>query len=179
MKTTHMYIGIFTLVFSLATACGKKEADSGQAKDQYPGTAEGLKKLMGEFVASPDNAEKLSLKLRPTTEDYEAVFEGDFAKKAENTYKEHWDKGNLTLKGKPGQSEIHIESVTSDDLKAKSEKADAFPGGWLKIAPNLKPGITIYLVRFTEPGKEHGMRFDGLVHVNGRWRIFPKPWRVQ
>ncbi len=23
-----------------------------------------------------------------------------------------------------------------------------------------------------------GIRFDGLLHVNGQWRIFPSPWAV-
>ena len=44
--------------------------------------------------------EKHSTLLRPTTEDYAAVFESDFAKKAEETYKEPWEKGQFILKVK-------------------------------------------------------------------------------
>lgn len=29
-----------------------------------------------------------------------------------------------------------------------------------------------------EPGQTLGMAFDGLVHVNGHWRLFPKPWKA-
>ena len=28
------------------------------------------------------------------------------------------------------------------------------------------------------PGESLGMAFDGLVHVNGHWAWFPKPWRA-
>lgn len=112
--------------------------------------------------------EKHSTLLRPTTEDYAAVFESDFAKKAEETYKEPWEKGQFILKAKPGQTEIHVESVTSDDLKAKNEKSKVLPGGWLEVAQHLKPGLTIYLVRFTKPNETLGMRFDGLIYVNER-----------
>ncbi|MBU1241755.1 hypothetical protein KKD52_10010 [Myxococcota bacterium] len=181
MKNSFVRGCLFLLILAVAVSCGgKKGVPDGQAKGQYPGTEEGLKKLMGEFIADGgSNAEKLSNLLRPVAEDYAAVFEGDFAKKAAETYKEPWDKGLLTLKTKPGQTEINVLSVTSEDLKTKSEKSREFPGGWMEMAPNLKAGLTIYMVRFTEPGKERGMRFDGLIYVNGRWRIFPKPWRIK
>jgi len=181
MKTSLMHGLMFLSFLVVAASCsGAKGVASDQAKGKYAGTEDGLKKLMGEFLKDGGaNAEKLSLLLRPTAEDYAAVFEGDFAKKAEETYKEPWEKGLLTLKAKPAQTEITVLAVTADDLKAKSEKSREFPGGWLEVAPNLKAGLTIYLVRFTEPGKERGLRFDGLVYVNERWRIFPKPWRIK
>jgi len=181
MKKSVVRGCLFFAILAVAVSCGgKKSPAPEQAKGQYPGTEEGLKKLMGEIVKDGGaNAEKLSLQLRPSAEDYAAVFEGEFAKKAEEKYKEPWDKGLLTIKVKPGQTEIAVLAVTSEDLKTKSPKSQDFPGGWLEMAPNLKAGLTIYLVRFTEPGKERGMRFDGLMYVNERWRIFPKPWRIK
>jgi hypothetical protein len=180
MKRREIQTIVCLLVFLFAASCGKGEkAKVEQAKGQYPGTEEGLKKLMGEFVADGADAAKLSSLLRPNAEDYAAVFEGDFAKKAEDTYKEPWEKGQLALKVKPGQTEITVLAVTSEDLKAKTGTSSEFPGGWLEVASNLKPGLTVHLVRFTEPGKERGMRFDGFIFVNGRWRIFPKPWRIK
>jgi hypothetical protein len=38
--------------------------------------------------------------------------------------------------------------------------------------------LKIYRFKFVEPGKDLGMAFDGLIYVNGHWRIFPKPWRA-
>ncbi len=176
------FVSFLTLTVLLLTlaACGRGGGGaSTQTKGQYPGTEEGLRKLMGEIVADGANAAKQSQKLRPTAEDYAVVFEGDFAKEAEKTYEELWKKGQLVLRTKPGQTEMKLVSVTSEDLKTKTPKSLEFPGGWLKTAPHLKPGLTVYLVRFAEPGKEHGLRIDGLIYVNGRWRIFPKPWRVR
>jgi hypothetical protein len=181
MKRPVVHGCLFRLILAVAVSCGgRKEVPSGQARGQYPGTEDGLKKLMGEFLADGgSNAEKLSNMLRPVAEDYAAVFEGDFGKKAAETYKEPWEKGLLTLKPKPGQTEIKVLSVTTEDLKSRSERSREFPGGWQEMAPHLKAGLTIYLVRFTEPGKERGQRFDGLIYVNERWRIFPKPWRIK
>ncbi len=176
MKSTRphvIFLFLFLPVFLIS--CGKGGKSPEQKSGEYPGTEEGLKSVLKDILADG----KLSTKLRPTAEDYAAVFEGEFAKKAEATYKEPWEKGQLVLKAKPGQTEIKVFSVTVEDLKAKNEKSNEFPGGWTEIAPNLKPGLTIYMVRVTEPGKDLGMRFDGFVYVNGRWRIFPKPWRIR
>ncbi len=181
MKTALRQGLMFLSFVMVAVSCGgTKGAVSDQARGQYPGTEDGLKKLMGEFLKDGGaNAEKLSLLLRPSAEDYAAVFEGDFARKAEETYKEPWEKGLLTLKAKPAQTEITVLAVTAEDLKARSEKSREFPGGWQEVAPNLKAGLTVYMVRLTEPGKDRGARFDGLIYVNERWRIFPKPWRIK
>ena len=46
------------------------------------------------------------------------------------------------------------------------------------IHDKIEPGHTIYRFKFVQPGKNIGMAFDGLVKVNGRWVIFPKPWRI-
>ena len=46
------------------------------------------------------------------------------------------------------------------------------------MAAQIKPGLKVYRFKFVEPGEDLGMAFDGLVNVNGHWRIFPKPWRV-
>jgi len=46
------------------------------------------------------------------------------------------------------------------------------------VAAHLKPGLRIYAFKFVEPGQSLGMAYDGLVRVNGQWRIMPKPWRA-
>ena len=32
--------------------------------------------------------------------------------------------------------------------------------------------------KFVKPGQTFGMAFDGLVYINGKWCIFPKPYRI-
>lgn len=79
---------------------------------------------------------------------------------------------------KAGQTEVKIFSATSEEMKSWTGNAGEFAGGWKEVAPKLKAGLKIYRFKFVEPGKDLGMAFDGLIYVNGNWRIFPKPWRA-
>ena len=144
----------------------------------YPGTEAGARALLGEFRKSGADHKALSKQLQPTSADYSAVFDADFAKKAEATYAAPWDRGEMVVAPKPGQTELLLASATSDDLKKWNDKAQEFPGGYKDVAARFKDGITLYRFKFVEPGKDLGMAFDGLVYVNGQWRIFPKPWRI-
>jgi hypothetical protein len=144
----------------------------------HPGTEEGAKALLAEFVAPGADTAALSRQLRPTKADYEAVFEPELAAKADAVYGPAWDGGQLVVAPKAGQTEVKVYSATSDELKGWTGNASEFPGGYKEVAPQLKPGVKIYGFRFVEPGESLGMAYDGLVHVNGHWRIFPKPWRV-
>ena len=47
-----------------------------------------------------------------------------------------------------------------------------------EVGKQLRPGVRFYRFRFVEPGRDLGMEYDGLVHVNGHRRISPKPRRV-
>lgn len=144
----------------------------------HPATEEGAKALLAEFVEPGADHAALSQQLRPTKADYDAVFEPDLAAKAESVYGPAWEGGQLVIAPKPGQTEVKVYSATSDELKSWTGNAEEFPGGYKDVAAQLKPGVKIYGFRFVEPGESLGMAYDGLVNVNGHWRIFPKPWRV-
>lgn len=143
-----------------------------------PGTEAEATKLLQEFLKPGADPKTLSKQLRPTPADYAAVFEADVAKTVEAVYAPAWEAGQLVVAPKPGQTEVKVFSATSEEMKAGTGSAADFPGGWKQVAPKLKPGLTIYRFKFVEPGKDLGMAFDGLIHVNGHWRIFPKPWRA-
>jgi hypothetical protein len=145
---------------------------------EFPGTEAGATSLLKEFVKPGADHAALSKQLRPTTADYAAVFEADVSAKVESLYAPAWDAGQMVVAPKAGQSEIKIFSATSDELKSWTGAAAEFPGGWKQAAPKLKPGLKIYRFKFVEPGQDLGMAFDGLIHINGQWRIFPKPWRA-
>ena len=38
--------------------------------------------------------------------------------------------------------------------------------------------MTWWRWKFTKPGEDLGMAYDGLVFVNGHWAWFPKPYRA-
>jgi hypothetical protein len=135
--------------------------------------------LLQAFVKPGADAAALSRQLRPARADYDSVFLPDAAARLQAAYDPAWSAGSLVLKGKPGQTSVLVWSATSEDMKAWGPAArDRFPGGYQKVAPHLRPGVTLYSFKFVAPGETLGMAFDGLAYVNGHWRIFPKPFRV-
>ena len=192
MRTTTVGLGkLGGLALTLALAgCGGGDNSTGAgansaaggspaaASKSYPGTDDGAKALLDEFVKPGADAAALSKPLRPSKADYDAVFEPDLAAKANAAYTPAWDAGEMVVAPKPGQTQVLLSSATSEDLKAWTGGADAFPGGWKDVGAHLKPGVKFYRFKFVEPGSDTGMAYDGLAHVNGNWRIFPKPWRL-
>lgn len=148
------------------------------ASSKYPGTEEGAKAMLAEFVKPGADHAALSKTLRPSKADYDAVFASELAAKADAVYGPAWDGGQMVVAPKAGQTEVLVFSATSEELNGGTGGAERFPGGWKQVGPQLKPGVKFYAFKFVEPGKDLGMAFDGLTHVNGNWRIFPKPWRV-
>ena len=174
-------LGAFTCIL---IGCGKNSTADGSSANasakpsQYPGTEAGAKALLSEFMKDGADYAALTKPLQPTSADYQVMFEGDFAKKAEATYAPAWDSGKLVIGRKSEQRELKLSSASSEDLKKWNKKAEPFPGGYKGVAEKFKDGITIYRFEFVKPGEELGMAYDGLAYVNGQWRIFPKPWRI-
>ena len=144
----------------------------------FPGTDEGANNLAKEFLKPGADCAALSKQMRPTATDYAAVFEGDFGAKVATVWNPAWDAGQMVMSPKPGQSEVKISSATTEELKAGTGSANELAGGWKEVAPKMKPGLKVYRFHFLEPGKTAGMSYDGLIYVNGNWRVFPKPWRA-
>lgn len=144
----------------------------------YPGTEEGARALLAEFVKPGADHAALTGPLRPTKADLEAIFDADLATKADAMYGPAWDSGKLVVAPKSGQTEVKIASATSEEIKSGTGAASELPGGWKEVAGKMKPGNRIYRFKFVKPGEDSGMAFDGLVYVNGNWRIVPKPWRA-
>ena len=117
----------------------------------------------------------LTQKMRPDPNDYTKVFVEPAAQLAKERYGELWE-GGLSIERRPSQTEIHIRAVRVSEMKQGN--MDGFPGGYARILHLLQPDAIMLLFRFVEPGKNAGMRYDGLVHIDQqRWAWFPKPWR--
>ena len=161
-----------------SSSSGDSQASGGPSEKVDPSEA-GAKALLGEFMAAGADHAELSAALTPNPDDYSAAFIGDGADKAAAGYQQAWEKGQIVLKAGAGQTELLLWKATTEELNAWTGDAkDYFPGGYREIATHLKPGVTWYRFKFVEPGETLGMAYDGLVCVNGRWTIFPKPWRV-
>jgi hypothetical protein len=167
-----LLVGLVTLSSATAVAQASKSGSS------FPGTEAGATNLLKEFLKPEADHAALSKQLRPAAADYAAVFESDVAANMETVYGPAWDAGQLVVAPKAGQTELKVFSATSDEMKSWTGGAADFPGGWKQVASKLKPGLKIYRFKFVEPGKDLGMAYDGLIYVNGNWRIFPKPWRA-
>ncbi len=178
-----------TLALVLALAgCGSGSGSGGNSSPSgggtspnaksYPGTEDGAKALLAEFIKPGADHATLSKALRPAKGDYDAVFMSDLAAKADAVYSPAWDGGQMVIAPKAGQTEVKLGSATSDELKSWTGGAAEFPGGWKDVGAQLKPGVTFYRFKFVEAGQDLGMAYDGLAYVNGSWRIFPKPWRA-
>ena len=162
----------------LCLAFGLGLSPRSNAAEAFPGTEAGATSLLKEFLKPGADHAALSKQLRPTSADYSAVFDADSSAKVAAVYDPAWEGGQMVVAPKAGQTEVKVFSATSDEMKSWSGNAGEFAGGWKEVAPKLKPGLKIYRFKFVEPGKDLGMAFDGLVYVNGNWRIFPKPWRA-
>ncbi|MBA2733224.1 MAG: hypothetical protein H0U54_10085 [Acidobacteria bacterium] len=178
-----------TLALVLALAgCGSGSGSGGNSSPSgggtspnaksYPGTEDGAKALLAEFIKPGADHATLSKALRPSKGDYDSVFTSDLAAKADAVYSPAWDGGQMVIAPKAGQTEVKLGSATSDELKSWTGGAAEFPGGWKDVGAQLKPGVTFYRFKFVEAGQDLGMAYDGLAYVNGSWRIFPKPWRA-
>jgi len=167
-------------MFCLA-GCGDDPAQGKPAAGppQPPGNQTGAKELLAAFVKPGADLKSLSAALKPDTADYAAVFTADFAAKVETSHAALWAT-NPELGPKEGQTEVLLDAVTSADIKGwTANAADVLPGGYEGIKDKFKDGLLVYRFKFVKPGETLGMAFDGLIHVNGKWRIFPKPWRVE
>lgn len=174
---------IARLSLTLALAAGAPfivacDSGSSASSSKFPGTEEGAKQMLAEFLKPGADHAALSKPLRPTKDDYKAVYGADSADKLASVYDPAWDKGEVVLKPNEGQTELKLWSATSEDLKNGTGNATDFPGGYKKVADKLQPGLTLYRFKFVKPGEDLGMAFDGLVFVNGHWALIPKPWRA-
>jgi hypothetical protein len=84
----------------------------------------------------------------------------------------------MILRIKKNQTEVNIDSASGKELREKTGGSNNFANGYLSIAEKMSADLTYYTVRFVEPGKTRGMRYDVFTFVNGKWRVFPKPYRI-
>ncbi|MCE9610659.1 MAG: hypothetical protein K8R23_10740 [Chthoniobacter sp.] len=135
--------------------------------------------LLRAFTKPGADLPALTKALQPTTADYAAVFEPATAAKVEAYYTPHWASGALVVKPNEGQTNVLVQMVKSSEVRAWNEAANkVLPGGWAKMQGQIKEGHTIFRFKFVKPGEGAGMVYDGLIQVNGQWRIFPKAWRA-
>ena len=173
------YLWSIFLATLLAIAGAKVSNAQEKPVPAYPNSSQGANALLLEFLKPGADLAALTKKLQPIEKDYSTVFKPEYAKKMAEMYTQPWKDGLMVVSPKPGQSEVLLYSATSEELQKWTGNAkDYFPGGYEKIGPGFADGLTFYRFKFVSSGEKIGMAYDGLVYVNGHWRIFPKPYRV-
>ena len=137
--------------------------------------ADGEKMLM-TFLDPAADTRKLTLSLKPSAKDIKAIFKEPMASRLAPYLEQMFAKGKVAPK--PGQTRLISMFTTTSHLIGKQPVLAKFPGGYKKVLKHLKPKIVVAQFRFVKPDETRGMAFDGLYHVNGRWVLIPKPWRV-
>jgi hypothetical protein len=116
--------------------------------------------------------------LVPRRADVEAVFVEDVVDRVTEHYRALAEDLPPGFRADEHQTDVKVIATTSEELLERAPAVEDVPGGLVRIAPYLRPGITIYTWRYVEPGRGSGTLYTGLVHVNGRWVWFAKPWRA-
>ena len=142
------------------------------------GNEEGAEALLKQFVAPDADHLSLTRSLRPTSADYRALFDEEFAAKIEEAHAKDWDSGKAVIKPKDNQTEIKVWGATGAELAKGTGNAKEFPSGYKKVGKYLAADAKFFRFKFVEAGKDTGTAYDGLAFVNGRWVIVPKPWKV-
>lgn len=177
MNRTSTILAVVVLGSALL-ACKKDKSAEGSTSTasatkrlDHPGTEDGLKSLLTtSFASTTAKPAEVVTALRPDPADYAAVFDGDAASKVQANTDKMLASPPAEL-GKPGD-EVQVFAVSVDDLKSESEAAKHCPGGYTRIAGDLKPGVTLYCT------KVGSISYDVFAHVNGHWVWFPKAFRA-
>ncbi len=153
-----------TVSFSTATSQDDKAAELKEAKE-----------LLQKVVDQKLDPREFSKMLEPSKEDCAQVFKKEFVDIAAKSYAKLWEQAEIGPG--PEHKEVIVFQATTDDFLAANQTARKFPGGYKNASAKLKKGVTWYFFKFVKPGKELGLSFTGLTKVNGKWKLFPKPWR--
>lgn len=147
-----------------------------EAQENFPPGTVGAQAVV-QALMNPHGSTVQSL--RPDAADCAAIFtDPSIATECAPYYADLFSKSAGSIAPKPGQTASRLFSATREDFVSGTGGSLNFPGGYKRLAGSLKPTMTWYAFKFVEPGKTVGMAFDGLVYVNGHWRMFPKPFRL-
>lgn len=134
--------------------------------------------FLAPFLGALTPTERLALhrRLEPRAADYDRVFVPPFAALARAAYEPLWQGMQPFIVGAP-DSVLTVHAAEASDFATGHPRAQEFPGGYAQIADLLVPEIVWIGFRLTDPGESHGKSYDGLVRLDDRFVLFPKPFR--
>jgi hypothetical protein len=142
-----------------------------------PGGEAEARALLERFLAPGADLGAMTMALKPSEADIRAVYNEPLAGKLVAMYEGMYQPGAAIGPGE-GQDSLILVRTMTDHLIRGDAVLGEFPGGYRDVAGLMNPGFAIVRFKFVKAGEEAGMAFDGLIHVNGRWVLMPKPWRA-
>jgi hypothetical protein len=128
---------------------------------------------------TPHLQRELVGRLRPSEADFDRVFVASAAPSARLAYDSLWAQAPMLRTG-PAKKSLVVRAALAEDFASPgSGRVTWFPGGYLKIAALLMPGIPWLCWKLVEEtSRDSGILFDGLTQIDDHWAWFPKPWRA-
>ncbi len=145
--------------------------EDARVEAQYPAARTFLETYL---AASPAERRAIFAALRPTADDYRAVFVPAVALRAARGYQMLW--GNTAAWPIPPLPVFEVACASVGMLAAG---ATGFPGGYEAITAWLQPEPIWIAWSVSTRGRTNATQLDGLVQrAPDRWAWFPRPWKV-
>jgi hypothetical protein len=133
--------------------------------------------LLEQFLKPGADLQALTESLAPRRQDIHEVYGDPLATALEPYLATTYGSGEA-IAPQPGQTELQRVVTTTGALRSDPAVLAEFPGGYADVLSNFTADVPIARFKFVAPGEDLGMAFDGLLHVNGRLVLIPKPWRA-
>ena len=133
--------------------------------------------LLMKFYEPGADFVALTAALLPEASDVYAVYIDPLGANMAASYAANLKPG-ISFKPKPEHTDIYMFYANTSNLIAGTMDLGEFPGGYKKVTRYMKPGIPIVRFKFVKKGETIGLAFDGMVYVDGRWKLLPKPYRA-
>ncbi|MEO0751927.1 MAG: hypothetical protein AAFY25_08990 [Pseudomonadota bacterium] len=150
---------------------------SKRSSPDAPGSSAHARAFLHQFLDQGADRVALTAGMRPTEDEIRAVYTAPLADALVGMYREMFKPG-VAIGPNPGQTEVLLWGSTTDGLRAGVPELADFPGGYKEVRAMMQGGFPIYRFKFVEPGQRSGMAFDGLIFINNRYVLMPKPWRA-
>lgn len=171
------------IVQNLASACSANSAltvldiVNRSATPTGPGSESDARAFLERFLAPDADRVAMTAALKPTPQEIAQVYREPLASALVAQYDALFTPG-AAIGPKPEQDSVLVIRTLTDELIAGAPVLSDFPGGYGDVTGLMQPGVPIVRFKFTRTGESLGMAFDGLVFVNGAWKLMPKPWRA-
>lgn len=172
-----------TLLANVARVCAANPGVSlldlvkgANSPEPEPGSEADARALLMRFFEPGADHRALTQALFPTEAEVRAVYADPLANSLWSDYRQQMTP-DVAFVPKPGQSDLVLIYATTGALAARKPVLGEFPGGYKDVAQFFRIDVPIVRFKFVKPGETTGLAFDGLVFINGRWVVMPKPWR--